>query len=108
MAVAVLPPHPRGPAHQPARPRKTTPLQRDPPEETALHDQLMRFPRTNHAVMRPHRTPHPFPLLLDLRVRVMNKLTNPCERLAPPVPQVLDLLRDVLRSHRAVRSAFRL
>src|SRR5438046_2302172 len=81
-------------------------------EEGELHDLLVRLPRTDAAVMGPDRSPRtrvldPFPFLLDLGVRVVDELANPGERLAPPVPQLLDPLRDVLRSGRAVRGTFR-
>src|SRR5438874_10963348 len=76
-------------------------------EEGELHDLLVRLPRTDAAVMGPDRSPHPFPFLLDLGVRVVDDLANPGERLAPPVPQLLDPLCDVLRSGRAVRGTFR-
>ena len=41
-------------------------------EEGELHDLLVRLSRADAAVMGPDRSPHPFPFLLDLGVRVMN------------------------------------
>src|SRR5271154_1984256 len=85
--------------------------QRGASEESQLHHLLVRLPRTDTAVMGPHRSPgrarlHPFPFFLDLRVGVMDELSNPGQRLAPPIPQRVDLLGDVLRSGRFVRCTF--
>jgi Acetokinase family/XFP N-terminal domain len=75
--------------------------QRGAPHERELDDLLVRLPRADDAVVRPHRRPgrrrlRPLPLLLDLRVGVVDEPANPGERLAPPIPQLLDLLRDAL------------
>ena len=74
---------------------------------TCLYDSPVQTPPS----MRPHRSPwggglRPFPFFFDLGVRIVDELTKAGKRLAPPVPQLLNPLRDVLRRGRAVRGAF--
>src|SRR5436190_12524150 len=63
-------------------------------KEGELHALLVRLARADAAVMAPDRGSAgfrllPFPLLLDVRVGVVNQLPDPGEGLASPVPQFL-------------------
>ena len=64
--------------------------------ECELHDLLVRFPCADDAVMGPDGGSHPFPLLLDVGVRIVDELTDMSEGLSSPIPQILNPLGDVV------------
>src|SRR6476620_2328700 len=47
--------------------------------------------------MGPHRNPSPLPLLDHFRVGLLDETSDPSERLAPPITQLLDSRIDQLR-----------
>src|SRR5437660_757000 len=47
--------------------------------------------------VRPHRGPHPLPLLEDVGVCLLDQSADPAERLATPVAELGDSLADQLR-----------
>src|SRR5438477_11815264 len=44
----------------------------------------------NHSGVRPHRNPSPLPLLDHFWVGLLDENSDPSERLAPPITQLLD------------------
>src|SRR2546430_12533378 len=64
-------------------------------KEGELHDLLVRFPCADAAVMGPDGGSHPFPLLLDVGVGIMDELTDMSEGLSSPIPQRSNPLGDV-------------
>src|SRR5262245_26771960 len=64
--------------------------------ERELHDALVGLAGAYDAVVRPDRSAHPFPLLDDLRIRVVNELAHPAESLPAPVSEFPDSLVDQL------------
>src|SRR6267142_4898601 len=72
-------------------------LQRGALGEGHLHDMLVRLTGADHSGVRPYRNPSPLPLLDHLRVGLLDENSDPSERLAPPITQLLDARTDPLR-----------
>ena len=60
------------------------------PGEGQLHDSLVRLAGADDAVVLPHRNAAPLPRLDHLRVGLSDESSDPGERLAPPIAQLLD------------------
>src|SRR6202047_4630543 len=58
--------------------------------EGHLHDILVRLAGADYSGMRPHRNPSPLPLLDHFGVGLLDENSDPSERLAPPITQLLD------------------
>src|SRR5439155_17168723 len=80
-------------------------LQRRALGEGHLHDALVGLAGANDPVVVPRRDPAPLPVLDDLGIGFPYQGTEPRERLAPPVAQLLDPLVDQLRRRLARRHA---
>src|SRR5262245_7082928 len=65
-------------------------LQRGALGEGHLHDILVRLTGADHSGVRPHRNPSPLPLLDHFGVGLLDENSDPSERLAPPISQLLD------------------
>src|SRR5437867_2397736 len=65
-------------------------LQRGAFGEGHLHDILVRLTGADYSGVRPHRNPSPLPLLDDFGVGLLDENSDPSERLATPVTQLLD------------------
>src|SRR5262245_53707043 len=65
-------------------------LQRGALCEGHLHDIRVRLTGADHSGMRPHRNPSPLPLLDHFGVDLLDENSDPSERLAPPITQLLD------------------
>src|SRR5438876_1633831 len=65
-------------------------LQRGALGEGHLHDILVRLTGADHSGVRPHRNPSPLPLLDHFGVGLLDENSDPSERLAPPITQLLD------------------
>src|ERR1700719_3213318 len=65
-------------------------LQRRPFGEGHLHDALVSLTCADNSVVLPHRNPSPLPLLDDFGVGLFDERSDPSERLAPPITQLLD------------------
>src|SRR6266404_5800121 len=72
--------------------------------EGHLHDILVRLTGADHSGVRPHRNPchrvrrlSPFHLLDHFGVGLLDEKSDPSERLAPPITQLLDSRIDPLR-----------
>src|SRR5215813_6006110 len=72
-------------------------LQSRPFGEGHLHDVLVSLARADQSVVRPHRNASPLPLLDDFGIGLLDQGTQPAERLAPPVAELLDSRVDQLR-----------
>src|SRR6267142_6922993 len=72
-------------------------LQRGALGEGHLHDILVRLTRCDHSGVRPSRNPSPLPLLDHFGVGLLDETSDPSERLAPPITQLLDSRIDQLR-----------
>src|SRR5882672_5684399 len=59
-------------------------------EEGQLHDLLVGFAGADDAVVRPHRSAHPLPLLDNVRVCCLDELAHSAEGLPAPVPEFGD------------------
>src|SRR6059036_1603921 len=55
-----------------------------------LHDILVRLTGADYSGVRPHRNPSPLPLLDHFGVGLSDETSDPSERLAPPITQLLD------------------
>ena len=77
-------------------------------KEGELHNLLVRFPCADAAVMGPDGGSHPFPLLLDVGVGIVDELTDMSEGLPSPIPQLLNPFGDVRGSGLAIRMTRRL
>src|ERR1019366_6275701 len=82
-------------------------LQRGALGEGHLHDILVRLTGADHSGVRPHRNPPPLPLLDHFGVGLPDENSDPSERLAPPVTQLLDSRIYQLRGRVACFSLFR-
>src|SRR5215210_6517321 len=65
-------------------------LQRGALGEGHLHDILVRLTGADRSGVRPHRNPSPLPLLDHFGVGLLDENSDPSERLAPPITQLLD------------------
>src|SRR6266849_10017961 len=65
-------------------------LQRGALGEGHLHDSLVRLTGADDAGVLPHRNPSPLPLLDHFRVGLLDESSNPSERIASPIFQLLD------------------
>src|SRR6266516_3259968 len=65
-------------------------LQRGALGEGHLHDILVRLAGADDSSVRPHRNPSPLPLLDHVGVGLLDENSDPSERLAPPITQLLD------------------
>src|SRR5216684_7504971 len=65
-------------------------LQRGALGEGHLHDALVRLAGADDAGVLPHRNPSPLPLLDHFGVGLLDESSDPSERLAPPIAQLLD------------------
>src|SRR5258708_18931663 len=65
-------------------------LQRGALGEGHLHDILVRLTGADYSGVRPHRNPPPLPLLDRFGVGLLDENSDPNERLAPPITQLLD------------------
>src|SRR6202030_880723 len=65
-------------------------LQRRALGEGHLHDILVRLAGADYSGVRPHRNPSPLPLLDHFGVGLLDENSDPSERLAPPITQLLD------------------
>src|ERR1700730_4841307 len=65
-------------------------LQRGALGEGHLHDIFVRLTGADHSGVRPHRNPSPLPLLDHFGVGLLDENSDPSERLAPPITQLLD------------------
>src|SRR5258708_6797853 len=72
-------------------------LQRGALGEGHLHDILVRLTGADYSDVRPHRNPSPLPLLDHFGVGLLDESSDPSERLAPPITQLLDSRIDQLR-----------
>src|SRR5262245_37974337 len=72
-------------------------LQRGALGEGHLHDILVRLTGADYSGVRPHGDPAPLPLLDHLVVGLLDEKSNPSERLAPPITQLLDSRIDQAR-----------
>src|SRR5258705_7209961 len=72
-------------------------LQRGALGKGHLHDILVRLTRADYSGVRPHRNPSPLPLLDHFGVGLLDENSDPSERLAPPITQLLDSRVDHLR-----------
>ena len=58
--------------------------------EGQLHDILVRLTGADHSGVRPHRYPSPLPLLDHFGVGLLDENSDPSERLAPPITQLVN------------------
>src|SRR5262245_44117644 len=65
-------------------------LQRGALCEGHLHDIHVRLTGADHSRVRPHRNPSPLPLLDHFGVGLPDENSDPSERLAPPITELLD------------------
>src|SRR5438552_4027392 len=65
-------------------------LQRGALGEGHLHDILVRLTGADNSGVRPHRNPSPLPLLDHFGVGLLDENSDPSDRLAPPITQLLD------------------
>src|SRR5438105_12214159 len=72
-------------------------LQRGALGEGHLHDLLVRLTGADDSGVLPHRNPSPLPLLDHFGVGLLDETSDPSERLAPPITQLLDSRIDQLR-----------
>ncbi len=72
-------------------------LQRGALGEGHLHDILVRLTGADYSGVRPHRNPAPLPLLDHFGIGLLDENSDPSERLAPPITQLLDSRIDQLR-----------
>src|SRR6267143_5460254 len=80
-------------------------LQRRALGEGQLHDFLVGFASADDAVVRPNRSAHPFPLLDDVRVCLLDELAHSAEGFPAPLPEFGDSFRDELRCRLALARA---
>src|SRR5205807_8032135 len=78
-------------------------LQRGALGKGHLHHSLVRLTGADHSGVRPHRNPSPLPLLDHFGVGLLDETSDPSERLAPPITQLLDSRIDQLRGRLAFR-----
>src|ERR1700675_728359 len=87
-------------------------LQRGALGEGHLHGILVRFTGADDSGVRPHRNPSPLPLLDHFGVGLLDETSDPSERLAAPITQLLDSriyqLRGRVSSFSFLRAAPRL
>src|SRR5258706_10360111 len=69
-------------------------LQRRAPGEGELYNFLVGLASADNAVVRPHRSGHPLPLLDDVRVRLLDQPAHSLEGFPAPVPELGDSFRD--------------
>src|SRR5258706_2783746 len=72
-------------------------LQRGALDEGQLHDLLVGFARADDAVVRPHRSAHPLPLLYDIKVGFLDERAHSAKGFAAPVSEFGDSFRDEVR-----------
>src|SRR5882672_11271360 len=65
-------------------------LQRGALGEGHLHDILVRLTGADYSGVRPHRNPSPLPLLDHVGVGLLDENSDPSERFATPITQLLD------------------
>src|SRR5438093_10163747 len=65
-------------------------LQRGALGEGHLYDILVRLTGADHSGVRPYRNPSPLPPLDHFGVGLLDENSDPSERLAPPITQLLD------------------
>ena len=94
--------------------RRDGSLSEAPLGEGQLHDGLVRLAGADDAIVLPHRNPShrvrwlsPFHLLDHLGVGLSDESSDPGERLAPPIAQLLDSRMDQLRGRLASLSFLR-
>src|SRR6267142_3339037 len=87
-------------------------LQRGALGEGHLHDILVRLTGADYSGVRPHRNPSPLPLLDHFGVGLLDENSDPSERLAAPITQLLDSriyqLRGRVSAFSFLRAALRL
>src|SRR5262249_53226340 len=54
------------------------------------YDSLVRLTGADHSGVRPHRNPSPLPFLDHFGVGLLDETSDPSERRAPPITQLLD------------------
>ena len=70
--------------------------------EGTLHDLFVGLASADDAVVRPHRSAHPLPLLGDVRVCLFDELAHSADGFPAPVAEFGDSFRDELRRRRVL------